>query len=90
MRTLSALLTVLLLCSVQQVVCSGIQAVNTPVECCYGFQKVKIPFRRIASYRWTSTNCSKKAVIFRTVIGREFCAEPEASWVKEHMMKLQS
>ncbi|KAL7885322.1 hypothetical protein AOLI_G00056170 [Acnodon oligacanthus] len=85
MRTLSALLTVLLLCSVQQV-CSGSQ----PVECCYGFQKVKIPFRRIASYRWTSTNCSKKAVIFRTVIGREFCAEPEASWVKEHMMKLQS
>ncbi|KAL6480741.1 hypothetical protein MHYP_G00117740 [Metynnis hypsauchen] len=81
---------VLLLCSVQQVLCSGNQAVNAPIECCYRFVKVKIPLWRIASYRWTSSNCSKKAVIFRTVIGKELCVDPEVSWVKEHIKKLQS
>ncbi|XP_017580073.1 monocyte chemotactic protein 1B-like [Pygocentrus nattereri] len=89
MRTLSALLMVLLLCSVQQVY-SGNQGANTPAECCYGFVRVEIPLKRIASYRWTSSNCPQKAIIFRTVIGKQWCANPEASWVKEHMKKLQS
>uniref|UniRef100_A0AAR2JBW0 Chemokine interleukin-8-like domain-containing protein n=1 Tax=Pygocentrus nattereri TaxID=42514 RepID=A0AAR2JBW0_PYGNA len=74
MRTLSALLMVLLLCSVQQVY-SGEYQTLCP---------------RIASYRWTSSNCPQKAIIFRTVIGKQWCANPEASWVKEHMKKLQS
>ncbi|KAL6480739.1 hypothetical protein MHYP_G00117720 [Metynnis hypsauchen] len=90
MRTLSALLMVLLLCSVQQVLCNGYQGANTPTVCCYGFQEVKIPLWRIASYRWTSSKCEKKAVVFRTVIGRELCVDPEVSWVKEHIKKLQS
>ncbi|XP_036423685.1 monocyte chemotactic protein 1B-like isoform X3 [Colossoma macropomum] len=91
MRTLSALLMVLLLCSLQQVYCSGTQGANTPVECCYGFTYRKIPLWRITSYRWTRTDCSKKAVVFRTVIGKDWCVDPEVTWVKEYMkLKLQS
>ncbi|XP_036424047.1 monocyte chemotactic protein 1B-like isoform X2 [Colossoma macropomum] len=90
MRTLSALLMVLLLCSLQQV-CSGTEGISSiPEKCCFKFMKVKIPLRRITSYSWTSSNCPKKAVIFYTVAGKEWCADPKASWVKDSIMKLNS
>uniref|UniRef100_A0AAR2LVW2 Chemokine interleukin-8-like domain-containing protein n=1 Tax=Pygocentrus nattereri TaxID=42514 RepID=A0AAR2LVW2_PYGNA len=81
-------LSVVMCCEPETVVLSGNQDANTPAECCYGF--LRIPLKRIASYRWTSSNCPQKAIIFRTVIGKQWCANPEASWVKEHMKKLQS
>ncbi|XP_036423833.1 C-C motif chemokine 17-like [Colossoma macropomum] len=62
MRTLSALLMVLLLCSLQQV-CSGTEGSNTPKKCCFKFAKVKIPLMRIISYSRTSSNCPKEAVM---------------------------
>uniref|UniRef100_A0AAR2KZH3 Chemokine interleukin-8-like domain-containing protein n=1 Tax=Pygocentrus nattereri TaxID=42514 RepID=A0AAR2KZH3_PYGNA len=88
MRTMSALLTVLLLCSLQQVY-SGPFGIETFCECCEKLTDVKIPLKRIRSYRETSSNCAFEAVIFRTVIGKEWCVDPEASWVKKHLTKLK-
>ncbi|KAL6480735.1 hypothetical protein MHYP_G00117680 [Metynnis hypsauchen] len=89
MRTLSALLMVLLLCSLQQV-CSGTEGVNVPGKCCFRFIKVKIPVRSIISFSKTNSNCPKEAIIFHTVAGKEQCADPKESWVQEHMRKLNS
>ncbi|XP_036423682.1 monocyte chemotactic protein 1B-like [Colossoma macropomum] len=89
MRTLSALLMVLLLCSLQQV-CSGTESTNIPKNCCFGFIKVRIPLRFIISFSKTNSNCPKEAVIFYTVAGKEWCADPKASWVKDSIMKLNS
>ncbi|XP_072519320.1 monocyte chemotactic protein 1B-like [Salminus brasiliensis] len=87
MRTLSALLVMLLLASLQ-LTCRGTESTSIPVGCCFNFVKMKIPLGRITSYWRTSSNCPIKAVIFKTVIGKEFCADPSASWVQEHMNKL--
>uniref|UniRef100_A0AAR2JUA5 C-C motif chemokine n=1 Tax=Pygocentrus nattereri TaxID=42514 RepID=A0AAR2JUA5_PYGNA len=81
MRTLSALLTVLLLCSLQQV-CSG--------KCCFKFIKVQIPMKFIISFSKTNSNCPKEAIIFHTVAGMEWCANPKAPWVQESIKKLNS
>ncbi|KAL7885320.1 hypothetical protein AOLI_G00056150 [Acnodon oligacanthus] len=88
MRTLSALLTVLLLCSVQQVY-SGIEGADTPLECCPKLTGLrKIPLARIESYRWTGSKCAKKAVVFNMFTGKSFCVDPSWDWVKSHMKKL--
>ncbi|XP_036424046.1 monocyte chemotactic protein 1B-like isoform X1 [Colossoma macropomum] len=90
MRTLSALLMVLLLCSLQQV-CSGTErGTNIPQKCCSRFIKVRIPLRFIISFSKNNSNCPKEAVIFYTVAGKEWCADPKASWVKDSIMKLNS
>ncbi|XP_036424045.1 monocyte chemotactic protein 1B-like [Colossoma macropomum] len=88
MRTLSALLMVLLLCSLQQV-CSGTFGTETFRECCEKLTHLKIPLRRIKSYGETSSNCPFKAVIFRTDKGKQWCVDPEASWVQKHLMELK-
>ncbi|XP_017580085.1 eotaxin-like [Pygocentrus nattereri] len=88
MRTLSALLMVLLLCSVQQVY-SAIQSADTPPECCTKLTKLRIlPLVRTVSYRWTSSNCAIKAVVFQMVTGKDFCVDPSWDWVQSHMKNL--
>ncbi|XP_017580076.1 monocyte chemotactic protein 1B-like [Pygocentrus nattereri] len=89
MRTLSALLTVLLLCSLQQV-CSGTEGSNVPGKCCFKFIKVQIPMKFIISFSKTNSNCPKEAIIFHTVAGMEWCANPKAPWVQESIKKLNS
>ncbi|KAG9272034.1 monocyte chemotactic protein 1B-like [Astyanax mexicanus] len=86
MRSLFALLLVLLLCSVQLASCDY-QGAHVPLECCFKFTKGKIPVARITSYWRTRSNCPVKAVVFKTILGRRFCVDPSASWVKEHMKK---
>ncbi|KAL7885319.1 hypothetical protein AOLI_G00056140 [Acnodon oligacanthus] len=88
MRTLSALLTVLLLCSVQQVY-SGIEGADTQLECCPKLTGLrKIPLARIESYRRTNSKCAIKAVVFYTVAGKSVCVDPSWDWVESHMKKL--
>ncbi|KAK1804627.1 hypothetical protein P4O66_020621, partial [Electrophorus voltai] len=60
MRNLSALLFVLLLCSLQ-LVSSGPDAVN-PAICCPALTQMKLPLKRIVSYNRTRSDCSIKAV----------------------------
>ncbi|XP_004635567.1 C-C motif chemokine 2 [Octodon degus] len=61
--------------------------VNAPI-CCYKFNR-KIPLKRVGSYeRITSSRCPQEAVIFKTVLNKEVCADPNQSWVKEYIAKL--
>ncbi|KAI4886680.1 hypothetical protein NFI96_027636, partial [Prochilodus magdalenae] len=86
MRTLSALLVVvLLICSLQQT-CGGISVQDASKECCSKLTKLeKIPVRRIVSYWRTSTNCPLPAVVFQMVTEKCYCVDPELDWVKSHM-----
>ncbi|XP_035388065.1 monocyte chemotactic protein 1B-like [Electrophorus electricus] len=82
MRNLSALLFVLLLCSLQ-LVSSG-PALNL-ADCCYKPTQNKLPLKRIVSYNWTRSDCSIKAVVFKMISGKEICVDPASDWVNDHM-----
>ncbi|CAO2644507.1 C-C motif chemokine 2 [Lemmus lemmus] len=63
-------------------------AVYIPVTCCYT-KANKIPMRRLKSYRRiTSTQCPWEAVIFRTTLGKELCADPKEKWVENAIKNL--
>ncbi|XP_075994308.1 chemokine (C-C motif) ligand 35, duplicate 1 [Genypterus blacodes] len=61
-----------------------------PVKCCYSFNDRKVSKERVVSYVRTSQQCSKPAVRFTTVHGRQLCAKPELSWVKGLVTYLDS
>ncbi|KAG6936149.1 C-X3-C motif chemokine ligand 1, partial [Chelydra serpentina] len=58
---------------------------RAPVKCkksCTEFSK-QIPQKLLKTYRKTEPSCPKAGIIFVTKKNKEFCADPEASWVKE-------
>ncbi|XP_017679773.1 PREDICTED: fractalkine-like isoform X1 [Lepidothrix coronata] len=63
---------------------------KAPLKCsneCSGFTSV-IAEKRIRSYRRTEPGCTKQAIILTTLKSKEFCADPEAEWVKKIVKKL--
>ncbi|XP_076878381.1 monocyte chemotactic protein 1B-like [Brachyhypopomus gauderio] len=82
MRKLSALLFVLLLCSLQLV--SSAPHVNT-ADCCSVVSNVKIPLKKVVSYKLTRSDCATKAIVFETVARKQFCVNPDAVWVSSHV-----
>ncbi|XP_072519321.1 monocyte chemotactic protein 1B-like [Salminus brasiliensis] len=85
MRTLSALLVLLLLGSLQ-LTCRGTANIDAVTqECCPKVTTIKPPVARIVSYRNTNSNCAQKAVMFKMISGNTFCVEPTLSWVAGHM-----
>ncbi|XP_076877150.1 uncharacterized protein LOC143526563 [Brachyhypopomus gauderio] len=81
---LSALLFVMLLCSLQ-LVSSAPDATNPVDGCCFELSQMKLPLRRIVSYSWTDSKCPIKAVIFKMVSGKQFCMDPASNHVNAYM-----
>ncbi|XP_062855760.1 eotaxin-like [Trichomycterus rosablanca] len=83
MRNQTALLLLLLICSLQLL--SGEPFGQHFSTCCQKNTRVKIPLKKITSYKQSSSGCTFKSIIFETIKGKRFCVDPEANWVKHHM-----
>ncbi|XP_059392332.1 C-C motif chemokine 2-like isoform X2 [Carassius carassius] len=85
MRSLMCLLFLVIFCSVQMTSSSNLANEVANSNCCGEFSKVKIPVNKVVSYYWTSSICARRAIVFKTISGREFCIDPKTAWVKSHI-----
>ncbi|XP_059392327.1 monocyte chemotactic protein 1B-like isoform X2 [Carassius carassius] len=85
MRSLMCLLFLVIFCSVQMTSSANPAIEATNSNCCGEFSKVKVPVNKVVSYYWTSSICARRAIVFKTIAGREFCINPETSWVRSHV-----
>ncbi|KAE8622700.1 hypothetical protein XENTR_v10005338 [Xenopus tropicalis] len=51
------------------------------VSCCFDYIKKPIPPKHVADYFYTSSRCSRFAVVLVTRKNRKICANPEDEWV---------
>ncbi|XP_070775559.1 C-C motif chemokine 19 [Enoplosus armatus] len=61
---------------------------SSPMKlCCTQYQENPIPVKVLKSYRIQkdTEGCNIKAVIFKTVKNRPFCANPDSEWVQKAM-----
>ncbi|XP_021563654.1 C-C motif chemokine 8 [Carlito syrichta] len=64
-------------------------SVSIPVTCCFNVVSRRIPTQRLDSYtRITNVQCPQEAVIFKTKLAKEFCADPKERWVRDSMKHL--
>uniref|UniRef100_A0A8C2K1D1 Chemokine interleukin-8-like domain-containing protein n=1 Tax=Cyprinus carpio TaxID=7962 RepID=A0A8C2K1D1_CYPCA len=88
MRSLMCLLFLVIFCSVQMTSSAPIALEAAQSTCCGELSKVKIPLKLVTSYYRTSSSCPRRAIVFQTEAGREFCVDPEITWVKSHIDKV--
>ncbi|XP_036391668.1 chemokine (C-C motif) ligand 35, duplicate 1 [Megalops cyprinoides] len=87
----SSRLTLLAACAV--LVCAvalteGLRMASGPKKCCFQFEERPLPLKRVVGYKMTNPQCTKRAILFKTVTGRQVCARPTDSWVQSHMTYL--
>uniref|UniRef100_A0A8C1J7C5 Chemokine (C-C motif) ligand 39, duplicate 1 n=1 Tax=Cyprinus carpio TaxID=7962 RepID=A0A8C1J7C5_CYPCA len=96
MRSLMCLLFLMIFCSVQMTSSSecsfSFSFLNEDKMYCFrlfmGFSNVKIPVKLLTSYYRTSSSCPRRAIVFQTEAGKEFCVDPESTWVRSHVDKV--
>uniref|UniRef100_A0A8C0YPT9 Chemokine interleukin-8-like domain-containing protein n=1 Tax=Cyprinus carpio carpio TaxID=630221 RepID=A0A8C0YPT9_CYPCA len=89
MRSLMCLLFLVIFCSVQMTSSTVISIDSAQSKCCgEEFTVVKIPVKLVTSYYWTSSSCARRAIVFKTKAGKEFCIDPETTWVSGHVAKV--
>ncbi|XP_004704934.2 C-C motif chemokine 17 [Echinops telfairi] len=65
------------------------RATNVGRECCTQYFKGTIPFKKLKSWYRTSPDCPRKAIVFKTVQGRDICSNPTEKWVKKGVKYLE-
>ncbi|XP_058623804.1 C-C motif chemokine 22-like [Onychostoma macrolepis] len=88
MRSLISVLFLVIFCSVQMTSSAVISIDSAQSKCCVEFTDLKIPVKMVKSYYWTSSSCPRRAIVFLTKSGREFCVDPETVWVSGHIDKV--
>ncbi|XP_032768386.1 eotaxin [Rattus rattus] len=57
---------------------------SIPTSCCFTMTSKKIPNTLLKSYkRITNNRCTLKAIVFKTKLGKEICADPKKKWVQD-------
>nr|XP_023663291.1 C-C motif chemokine 4 homolog [Paramormyrops kingsleyae] len=87
MKTLPAVLFLVLLCSVQLVYSN---APGLAASCCADYYNKRIPLSQIVSFYETNPSCPLNALVFVTNRNRSFCVNPDEAWVSTHVSKLDN
>ncbi|KAK7906952.1 hypothetical protein WMY93_015564 [Mugilogobius chulae] len=83
---MTLLLAVTLVCCVT--VCTSQSYV--PDKCCFEFRREQLPSSAVVRYAWTSSHCARTAILFKMKLGKEFCVDPEADWVKKIVNSIEA
>ncbi|XP_063052256.1 C-C motif chemokine 24-like [Engraulis encrasicolus] len=85
MANLTAFSLLLLVVSVT-LVSSGPPHIKSS-SCCPRLYRTKIPEKMVVSCQITDSSCYKKAYVLTTKSGKQWCVDPELSWVKKIVKK---
>ncbi|XP_057632051.1 eotaxin-like [Chionomys nivalis] len=57
---------------------------SIPASCCFVMTSKKIPKQLLKSYKKiTNSRCTQKAIVFKTKLGKDICADPKQKWVQD-------
>ncbi|XP_029379258.1 monocyte chemotactic protein 1B [Echeneis naucrates] len=76
------ILTVLVLMVAAITLSEGLRGTG-PKKCCFNFIEKPLPKGRVLSYARTSQQCTKSAILLKTLAGRQLCVRPSAPWVND-------
>ncbi|XP_051978652.1 monocyte chemotactic protein 1B-like [Xyrauchen texanus] len=90
MKSLMSLIFLVLFCSMQITLSAPNAVAMAQSTCCSEFTNRIIPLKRLVSFKRTSSSCVKQGIVFKTIIGKEICADPQKDWVRSHIAKLDN